>query len=52
MSLDLGLIHVYRVAAFRKGLIQYAQCQIRQSRECYALMRQTLLALKELQATA
>lgn len=41
-----------RVAAFRKGLIQYAQCQIRQSRECYALMRQTLLALKELQATA
>lgn len=38
-----------RVAAFRKGLIQYAQCQIRQSREAYALMKQTLIALKDIQ---
>lgn len=41
-----------RVAAFRKGLIQYAQCQIRQSREAYALMKQTLVALKDIQSSS
>lgn len=44
---ELKVFKKRRVAAFRKGMIQYAQCQIRQSREAFALMKQTLLSIKD-----
>eukprot|EP00041_Stephanoeca_diplocostata_P034646 m.1190860 g.1190860 ORF g.1190860 m.1190860 type:complete len:406 (+) comp24556_c1_seq25:154-1371(+) len=46
---ELKVFKKRRIAAFRKGLIQYTQCQIRQSREMYALMKQTLAAVKEIE---
>lgn len=33
---ELKVYKKRRIAAFRKGLIQYTQCQIRQSRVCCA----------------
>eukprot|EP00040_Diaphanoeca_grandis_P038573 m.256789 g.256789 ORF g.256789 m.256789 type:complete len:408 (-) comp34694_c0_seq1:301-1524(-) len=44
---ELKIFKKRRVAAFRKGLIQYSQCQIRQSREAFALMKQTLANIKD-----
>mmetsp|Transcript_42726 Transcript_42726/g.59353 ORF Transcript_42726/g.59353 Transcript_42726/m.59353 type:complete len:327 (+) Transcript_42726:222-1202(+) len=49
---ELKVYKKRRIAAFRKGLIQYTQCQIRQSREMYSLMKSTLSSLKEMQAPA
>lgn len=37
-----------RVAAFRKGLIHYTTCQIRQAKEQYALYKELLSLAKEL----
>lgn len=44
---ELQTFQKRRMAAFRKGLIQYTQCQIRQSRESFALWKQTLDAVKQ-----
>lgn len=49
---ELKVYKKRRIAAFRKGLIQYTQCQIRQSREMYALMKSTLGELKSMQQPA
>jgi len=43
---ELNTFQKRRLAAFRKGLIQYTQVQIRQSRESFALWKQTLDAVK------
>jgi len=45
---ELNVFQKRRAAAFRKGLIQYTQCQIRQSRESYALWKQTLKAVHDM----
>jgi len=45
---ELKVYKKRRIAAFRKGLIQYTQSQIRQSREMYGLMKTTLAALKDI----
>lgn len=45
---ELAVFKKRRGAAFRKGLIHYAQCQIRQSKESYALWKQTLGSLQEI----
>lgn len=37
-----------RAAAFRKGLIHYAQCQIKQSKDAYALWKQTLIQVRDI----
>jgi sorting nexin-5/6/32 len=45
---ELATFKKRRAAAFRKGIIQYTQCQIRQSRESLALWKQTLAAVKDM----
>lgn len=46
---ELSIFQRRRIAAFRKGLIQYSQCQIRQAKEHVQLCKATLVALKEMQ---
>lgn len=45
---ELTVFKKRRMAAFRKGLIHYTQCQIRQSRESHLLWKATFDQLKEL----
>ena len=45
---ELQVFKKRRAAAFRKGMIHYAQSQIRQSRESYSLWKQTLAGLEEI----
>jgi sorting nexin-5/6/32 len=47
-SVELQVFQKRRGAAFRKGLIHYAQSQIRQSRESYSLWKQTLAGLEDI----
>lgn len=44
---ELKIFKKRRVAAFRKGLVQLAQCEIRQAREQYDLWKDLLVALRK-----
>eukprot|EP00050_Salpingoeca_kvevrii_P005934 m.286514 g.286514 ORF g.286514 m.286514 type:complete len:403 (-) comp11588_c0_seq1:211-1419(-) len=45
---ELATFKKRRVTAFRKGLIQYTQCQIRQSKEQYLLWKELHSSLREM----
>lgn len=47
---ELAVFKKRRKGAFRKGLVQYTQCQIRQSQEKYQLLKATLSSVRDIVA--